>query len=171
MIELSPVRQPLPLVASRIKLHLDSFPIKSLVVCPLAPMMSALATNVCLMYRVCSYCTANYVGRRCDDRHTPRRCSPPHILFRWAEAAEYRQSNIARFTSVESVLASTSSRVPEVAIRRSRLASFSRPETRSHSRKTCGAHRYLATLSNYPEDREDVVHDQRRWVRCCNRAP
>jgi hypothetical protein len=54
----------------------------------------------------------------------------------------------------------SSSRVPKVAIRRFRLANLSRPETCCYSRKTCGAHRYLATLSNYREDREEFVQAQ-----------
>jgi hypothetical protein len=49
-------------------------------------------------------------------------------------------------------MGSVSSCVPEVAIRRFRVAKLSRPETCLRSSDTCGAHTYLATLANYHKE-------------------
>ena len=65
--ELSPVRLPLSLVASLIKLLIDPFQMESLDVysLPVALIVSAPATNV----RLCAAfaATADYVGRLCGD--------------------------------------------------------------------------------------------------------
>jgi hypothetical protein len=53
--ELSPVRLPLSIVASLIKLLIDPFQIESLDVYSLTLLVSAPATNVRLMCRICSY--------------------------------------------------------------------------------------------------------------------
>jgi hypothetical protein len=55
-------------------------------------------------------------------------------------------------------VASASSRVPEVAIRRFWVAKLSRRETCLRSYDTLGSHKYLATLANRHKEHGQLLH-------------